>query len=122
MYDLIVRTHFAAAHKLRGYEGDCEHLHGHNWRIEVQVHREQLDELGMVCDFHEVKRLIKEATDGLDHHYLNEHPPFDKVNPTSENIARFLFDKLAEMLPEGVLPKSVTAWESDNCGVCYHGQ
>ena len=122
MYDLFIKTHFAAAHKLRGYKGACEHLHGHNWRIDVVVQRAELDELGMVCDFHEIKDITAKALAELDHHYLNEKPPFDTINPTSENIARIIYEKLTDLLPEGVSPKSVTAWESENCGVCYHGQ
>lgn len=119
MYELNVTTHFAAAHRLRGYDGNCERLHGHNWQIDVRVKSGQLDKLGMVADFREVKTLVKEVVEKLDHHYLNEAPPFDRTNPTTENIARFIFEELGKTLPEGVKPASVTAWESEGCGVTY---
>lgn len=122
MYELVVKTHFAAAHRLRDYPGDCERLHGHNWKIDVRIRSAHLDDLGMVADFREVKGLVKSVIEKLDHHYLNEIVPFDKVNPTTENIARFLFEELAKVLPEGVEPASVTTWESDGCGVCYSGR
>ena len=121
MYELVVKTQFAAAHRLREYDGNCERLHGHNWTIEVRIRTDRLDQLGMVADFREVKRLVQGVTDKLDHHFLNDIPPFDKVNPTTENIARFLFEELEPVLPEGVCPASVTAWESDGCGVSYSG-
>ncbi|HUW57724.1 MAG TPA: 6-carboxytetrahydropterin synthase QueD [Planctomycetota bacterium] len=119
MYELVLKTHFSAAHRLREYEGDCERLHGHNWAIEVRVRTAQLNHLGMVADFREVKRLVQEVIGRLDHHFLNDIPPFDEINPTTENIARFLFDGLAKALPEGVRPAGVTAWESEGCGVSY---
>ena len=122
MYELILKTHFAAAHRLREYDGDCERLHGHNWGIDVRVRTETLDDLGMVADFREVRRLVHEIIDKLDHHFLNDIPPFDKLNPTTENIARFIFDGLAGVLPGDVTPAGVTAWESEGCGVTYSGE
>jgi len=121
MYELIVETQFSAAHRLREYRGNCEKLHGHNWKIDVRLRSDELDRLGMVCDFREVKRLVKNMVDRLDHHYLNDVPPFTTLNPTTENIARFLFDELAKTLPEGVKAASVTAWESEGCGARYSG-
>ena len=121
MWELIVETHFAAAHNLREYEGNCERLHGHNWKLEVRLAGEQLNDLGMVCDFREAKRLIAEVTSRLDHRHLNDVAPFDTINPTTENIARFLYDELSARLPEGVSVASVTAWESEGNGVTYHG-
>ena len=121
MYELVYKTHFAAAHNLREYEGNCENLHGHNWKIDVAVRSEQLDYLGMVIDFRDVKRMVGGIIDALDHHYLNDVEPFTKINPTTENIARFIFDELAKQLPAGAVVSGVTAWESDNCGVTYSG-
>ena len=118
-YELIIQTQFAAAHDLRGYDGNCERLHGHNWRVDVVLRGEKLDALGMVVDFREAKRLIEQVTGRLDHQYLNDLEPFRHQNPTTENIARALFDALAAGLPEGVVVAKVTAWESDHCGASY---
>ena len=121
MYELVLKTHFAAAHNLREYHGNCERLHGHNWHIEARLAGAKLNKLGMLIDFRDAKRILKDVTDRLDHCYLNEVPPFDKANPTTENIARFIFDELAARLPKGVRPASVTSWESQGCGVTYSG-
>ncbi len=122
MYELVLKTDFAAAHNLREYHGNCERLHGHNWHIEVRLRAAKLNKLGMVMDFRDVKRVLKDVTDRLDHRYLNELEPFRKANPTTENIARFIFDGLAKALPKGVKPASVTSWESRGCGVTYYGK
>lgn len=121
MYELIVETRFSAAHRLRGYHGDCEMLHGHNWKIDVRLRGERLDSLGMLVDFRELRARVQVVVDRLDHRYLNEVPPFTSVNPTTENIARFVFDELAKTLPGGLTASSVTAWESEGCGASYHG-
>ena len=119
MFELVYKTHFAAAHNLRGYEGNCENLHGHNWKVDVRITSDGLDELGMVVDFRDVKRMVAGILEKLDHHYLNDVEPFDKINPTTENIARFISDELAKLLGKGASVAAVTAWESDNCGVTY---
>jgi len=119
MFELTVRTEFAAAHCLRGYKGACEKLHGHNWKIDVVLRSARLDKLGMVMDFKEVKAALAQITGTLDHRLLNDLPPFRKANPTSENVARFIADRLAKRLPRGVRVKSVTSWESDRCGATY---
>ncbi len=106
---------------MRGYEGSCERLHGHNWRVDVVVRAERLDALGMVVDFREVKAITSSLLEELDHHYLNELPAFEEANPTTENVARWVFEKLAGNLPEGVVMHKVTAWESENCGASYWG-
>jgi 6-pyruvoyltetrahydropterin/6-carboxytetrahydropterin synthase len=121
MYELIVQTWFSAAHRLREYQGNCEKLHGHNWKLDVRLRSDRLDSLGMVMDFRELKRLLKDVVDRLDHQYLNDVPPFTGVNPTTENVARFVYDELAKTLPGGLKPASVTAWESQNCGATYSG-
>ena len=122
MYELIIETDFAAAHNLRQYHGNCERLHGHNWHVEARLRSAKLNRLGMLIDFRDAKRILKDVTDRLDHHYLNELPPFRKANPTTENIAKFVFDELAKTLPTGVKPASVTSWESEGCGVTYLGK
>jgi 6-pyruvoyltetrahydropterin/6-carboxytetrahydropterin synthase len=118
-YQLTIQTDFAGAHCLRGYEGACERLHGHNYKIDVVVRGERLDRLGMLVDFKVVKRAVGEVVDRFDHQFLNETPPFDAVNPTAENIARVIADGLAERLPDGVAVARVTAWESDRCGATF---
>ena len=90
MFEVSVDRTFAAAHKLRDYHGKCESLHGHNYKVRVSIESEALDEIGLVVDFVEIKRLIDTAIDKLDHTYLNEVPPFDVLNPSAENIAKLL--------------------------------
>jgi len=122
MYELLIQTHFAAAHRLREYAGNCERLHGHNWRIDVALRAPQVDRLGMVIDFRDAKRLIEDTLSGFDHQYLNELDAFREVNPTTENIARTIFDALAAKLPPEIAIAKVTAWESDLCGASYIGE
>ncbi len=119
MYILKVVSHFAAAHRLLNYKGKCESLHGHNWKVEVEVSAKNTDHEGMVIDFKELKDLIKQCLVRLDHTYLNEIPPFDKINPTSEHIANYLFHQLEKMLPSHVSMESVTVWESDTASATY---
>jgi 6-pyruvoyltetrahydropterin/6-carboxytetrahydropterin synthase len=98
MYRLKVSAGFAAAHYLREYKGKCENLHGHNWKVEATVSSPTLDGCGMVIDFGELKRILGELVAGLDHRCLNEHPDFQVMNPTSENLARYLAGALAAAL------------------------
>lgn len=111
---------FAAAHRLNGYAGDCAKLHGHNWKVEVQVEGEKLDDIGMVIDFKEIKRHAKAVISELDHTYLNDHPYFQTRNPTAENLAVFLFDTLSERIntPERWV-KAITIWENDRNYVTF---
>lgn len=120
MFDIFTRTHFSAGHHLREYPGDCEKPHGHNWKIEVTVRATELDELGMAVDFRVVKKAVKEIIDTLDHCDLNEHPDFKEKNPSSENIAVYIFENLKNKLTsKRYRPYSVTVRETDNCGVTY---
>lgn len=116
MYSIKVEANFSSAHNLRGYKGKCEQLHGHNWKIEVVVSKNKLDKLGMVLDFRFLKDKLNEIIEKLDHKYLNEIPYFKKVNPTSENIAKYIYDSLKS---EVLSLKSVTVWESDNSCATY---
>jgi len=118
-YELFVSDYISAAHNLRQYQGKCEHLHGHNWRVEVRLAGDDLDEEGMLLDFTRAKRLLAEVLDDLDHVYLNEVPPFDAINPSSENLARVIAERVAGRLPHGVRLTSVTTWESDRCAATY---
>ncbi|NOZ20776.1 MAG: 6-carboxytetrahydropterin synthase QueD [Planctomycetes bacterium] len=119
MYELTVESEFAAAHSLREYDGKCENLHGHNWKVQVVLAAEGLDRLGMVIDFRDAKRFVGEVLDEFDHHHLNELEEFKEQNPTTENIARLLYEKLTVRMPQGVTVDNVTVWESERCGASY---
>ena len=93
-FKVSVSDYFSAAHNLRGYQGKCEELHGHNFKVKVSVGANSLDRTGIVCDFHFLKEKLKDALEQLDHTHLNKLAFFKNVNPTSENIARFIFKKL----------------------------
>lgn len=119
-YTLKVVTDFAAAHSLRNYAGNCERLHGHNWKIEVEVSARELDEVGMGLDFKTIKRTTKDFLDRLDHYNLNDVPPFDTINPTAENIAAYIYRSLAERLnADRVWVSAVTIWETERACVRY---
>ena len=122
-YTLRVTTEFAAAHVLRGYEGACARVHGHNWKVAVRARATALDERGMALDFRELTALTEEVTAGLDHQLLNEVPPFTEVNPTAENVAAFVYTELARKLADRagdrVVLDSVTIHENDRLSVEY---
>lgn len=122
MYELTIIANFSSAHCIRGYEGACENLHGHNWKVEVTVRSKVLDRLGMVMDFKAIKARTREVVDRLDHRYLNEVPPFDAVNATAENIARFIFTELASSISGDVRVAKVRVWESDTAAAAYSGE
>lgn len=122
MYEVKILTQFAAAHQLRGFRGACEQLHGHNWKVEVSLAGETLAEDGMLIDFQVVKGAAKKALEQLDHQFLNDLEPFRTKNPSSENIARFLFDALSDDLNRpGLRVTRVAAWESDSACAVYSG-
>ena len=119
MWRLKVIDSFSAAHFLRNYKGKCENLHGHNWKVELEVEGERLDETGLLIDFKELKKILKNVLELLDHRLINDIPPFDWQNPSSENIAKFISEKVEERLPEGVRVASVTVWESERACATY---
>ncbi len=120
MYELKIISQFAAAHQLREFEGRCENLHGHNWKIEVYVCGEKLGKDGVLIDFRLVKEATKRALDELDHRFLNELEPFKAINPSSENIAHHIFKILSHRLnKEEIKVRKVTAWESDSACATY---
>jgi len=122
MYVLTVRGDFSAAHSLPSSGSKCERLHGHNWKVEVQVWAEELDASGMVIDFHELKAMTGEILEELDHRLLNELPAFQQRNPTAENLAQYIYERLAERLPEGRAKLDrVHVWESDTTAASYGG-
>jgi len=116
MYKMKVKAHFSAAHSLRDYEGPCKKLHGHNYKLEVKLKGNELDDLGMLVDYKIVKETVAEVLEPFDHEYLNDIPPFDVLNPTSENIARYLY---IELKKRNTLVCEVTVFESDGQGVSY---
>jgi len=120
MYHLTIQTHFAAAHNLLNYNGDCENLHGHNWKVEVTVKTENLDDAGLGIDFKILKKRTNKIMDFLDHKYLNDLTPFKEVSPSSEHICKYIYDELVKDLTEkGVSVDKITVWESDNACASY---
>jgi len=119
VYALTVRTSFAAAHRLRGYDGNCERLHGHNWQVDVTVESELLDDRGIALDFRTVKSAVNDLLAALDHRYLNEVSPFDRLNPSSENLARYLFEGMEKKIPAPARVARVTVWESEDARAEY---
>jgi 6-pyruvoyltetrahydropterin/6-carboxytetrahydropterin synthase len=116
LYSLRVEGSFSSAHNLRGYKGKCEDLHGHNWRIEICIKSRQLDNIGMVQDFKYLKNKLNAALEKMDHKYLNKLSYFKKINPTSENIAKYIYDQLKGGIP---LLNSVTVWENNTSSATY---
>ena len=116
MYSIKVEGDFSSAHNLRGYHGRCEDLHGHNWKVEVIIQSKVLDKIGMLVDFKIVKTKLYSVLDKLDHKYLNNIAYFKKNNPTSENIAKYIYDRLKE---QKLKVSSVIVWESEKCCATY---
>jgi len=120
MYEVKILSQFSAAHQLREHGGKCEHMHGHNWRVEVFVQGRELGEDGLLMDFHDIKAATKHVLGGIDHSFLNEVAPFDRINPSSENIARHIFESLSKTIDnDRVRISRVAAWESDTACATY---
>ncbi len=120
MYELTVELWFSAAHRLVDYDGECERLHGHNWKVVVNVEAGKLNSLGIAVDFKHVKAETKKLIRSFDHRYLNDIPPFDNINPTAENLAKFFFTELGVLLnKDSVRVSCVTVWETDNSAASY---
>ena len=120
-YAVSVQRTFSAAHALREYRGRCEKLHGHNWRVRVALSGKKLDRTGMLVDFTDIKRILDDVLGSLDHAFLNEVPPFDKVNPTAENIACFVFKRMKTRIPAGAKVSAVEVWESETTSATVAG-
>jgi 6-pyruvoyltetrahydropterin/6-carboxytetrahydropterin synthase len=116
MYSLKVEGTFSSAHNLRGYKGKCEDLHGHNWRVEICVKSKDLDNIGMLLDFKYLKKELSVALEKMDHKYLNKLSFFKRVNPTSENIAKYIYNELKTRIS---LLSSVTVWENSTSSATY---
>jgi 6-pyruvoyltetrahydropterin/6-carboxytetrahydropterin synthase len=120
MYELMIETHFSSAHQLRGYRGKCENLHGHNWKVQIYVLAEKLNDLDIAIDFHELKRLAEDVLAPLDHGFLNDIFPFTEKNPSSENIAKWIYDSLKKKInDENVQLSAITVWESETASATY---
>jgi 6-pyruvoyltetrahydropterin/6-carboxytetrahydropterin synthase len=113
-YKLSVTKNFAAAHCLREYKGRCENLHGHNWKIRVAFSGSKLDSIGMLIDFIDIKKHLDKSISYLDHKFLNEIDPFNKINPTAENIATFIYEQLKQIETENAKVCEVEVWESES--------
>jgi 6-pyruvoyltetrahydropterin/6-carboxytetrahydropterin synthase len=120
MYEVTIKKSFSAAHLLKEIGGKCEELHGHNFLVEVSVVSESLNSEGLLIDFRVVKRWTDDVLGQLDHKYLNEIEYFKSINPSSEQLARFLYDRISEKSRQtNVTLSRVTVWESDNSRVSY---
>ena len=121
MFEITIEETFAAGHALRNYRGKCENVHGHNYRCQVTVEGEELDHIGLLVDFVELKRVVHAVLDRMDHQWLNDWPPFDKINPSAENMAKFIYDEVIAGLGTrpGVRIAWVKLWETDTSSAVY---
>jgi 6-pyruvoyltetrahydropterin/6-carboxytetrahydropterin synthase len=121
MFEITVEQTFAAGHALRNYKGKCENVHGHNYRVRVTIEGEQLDSTGLLVDFVDVKRLMGGAIEYLDHRFINDLDPFDKINPSAENIAKYFYDRLHNGLKNEppVRISEIRVWETDTSSAVY---
>ncbi len=125
MFEVSVEETFAAGHALRGYKGKCENPHGHNYRVRVVLQGPELDSIGLLFDFKDLKQIIHCTVDRLDHQFLNNLPPFDVSNPSAENLARYFYEESERLLAEklsqnGVHVKAVIVWETDTTTATYN--
>ena len=121
MFEVTIEETFAAGHALRNYRGKCENVHGHNYRCQVTVEGTKLNEIGLLVDFVELKRAVHTVLDRLDHQWLNEYPPFDVLNPSAENIAKYIYDQVNQGIveTEGTRIACVKLWETDTAHATY---
>ena len=120
MFEVSVEETFAAAHQLREYKGKCENLHGHNYRVRITVAGAELDRTGLVVDFVELKGRMRAIIERLDHKFLNETPPFDVLNPSAENLAKYFYDEMPPTLKAGrARISAVKIWETETSTATY---
>lgn len=122
MFEVSVDQTFAAGHALRNYKGKCENVHGHNFRVQVTIEGERLDDTGLLVDFIDVKTLMRSVIDRLDHQFLNEVAPFDVKNPSAENIAQYFYSEMTSGLAATPVPvriREVKVWETDIQSASY---
>ena len=121
MFEITIEETFAAGHALRNYRGKCENVHGHNYRCQVTVEGSDLDSIGLLVDFVELKKVVHSVLDRMDHQWLNEFPPFDVLNPSAENMAKYIYDGVCEGLKTrpGVRVGAIRLWETDTASAVY---
>jgi 6-pyruvoyltetrahydropterin/6-carboxytetrahydropterin synthase len=122
MFQVSVEETFSAGHALRGYRGKCENVHGHNYRVRVTVEGPQLDSIGLLCDFTEVKQTLREIIGRLDHQFINDLEPFRIVNPSAENLAKYFYEEVTRhltALPAGARVTDTIVWETDTASAQY---
>jgi 6-pyruvoyltetrahydropterin/6-carboxytetrahydropterin synthase len=121
MFEVTIEQTFAAGHALRNYRGKCENVHGHNYRCQVTLEGEKLDHTGLLMDFVALKKALQTVIDRLDHQWLNDYPPFDVLNPSAENIAKYIYDEVLKGIAADteVRVGSVRLWETDTSSATY---
>jgi 6-pyruvoyltetrahydropterin/6-carboxytetrahydropterin synthase len=122
MFQVTVDQTFSSGHALRGYKGKCENVHGHNYKVRVTLEGPHLDSIGLLYDFTHLKRVIREIVGGVDHKFLNDLAPFDVINPSAENLAKYFYDETTRQMnamPEGARITSITIWETDTTSATY---
>lgn len=122
MFEVAVDATFSAGHALRNYKGKCENVHGHNYKVRIVLEGSTLDSTGLLYDFTDLKRSVRETIAGVDHKFLNDQAPFDVLNPSAENIARYFYEETSRRLgtmPAGVRIAAVTIWETDTSAATY---
>src|ERR1700676_824749 len=122
MFHVSVEETFSAGHALRGYKGKCENPHGHNYRVRVNAEGEELDSIGLLYDFTHLKRILRGLISCVEHKFLNDQAPFDAINPSAENLAKFFYDGTAKQMQQAAnAPRipSITVWETDETSATY---
>ncbi len=122
MFQVSVEESFSAGHALRGYKGKCENPHGHNYKVRVTLEGPALDSVGLLYDFAHLKQIIHQVIQAVDHKFLNDLAPFDKLNPSAENIARYFYEEASKQMPQqpdGARIASITIWETDTTAATY---
>lgn len=124
MFEVTVEQTFAAGHALREYKGKCENVHGHNYRVQVTVEGERLNRIGLLVDFVEVKRAVRQVIERLDHQFINDLEPFTILNPSAENMAKYFYDEVKSLLQlesweVPVRIARVKIWETDTSIAVY---
>ena len=121
MFEVSIEHTFAAGHALRNYKGKCENVHGHNYRCQVTMEGDDLDHVGLLIDFVELKKAVGSVIDRMDHQWLNDFPPFDVLNPSAENMAKYVYDQVSDGLKprDGVRVQAVKLWETDTSSATF---
>ena len=122
MFRVSVEEDFSAGHALRGYRGKCENVHGHNYKVQITLEGPQLDSIGLLCDFLQLKQIIRGVIHALDHQFLNDLQVFSQVNPSAENLAKHFYDEASKQiaaLPASARITGITVWETDVTSATY---